>query len=346
MKILLISNMYPSKEKPYAGIFIKNQYEELRNLLNNGEEITIFYMKRRFTSAVGSLLKYFFAFIKFIPYLFRRYDVLHLHFFYPLIYFVWCYKFIHPNTIVVVTFHGKDITKLVTDANRDRLKRIAKIVDFTIPVGRTIAQMVNEKLELKTGMIQPVGVNNNVFYQEEGIAKEYDFIWIGSFIHRKGIDVVIKAIREMQDPGIRYCFCGSGEYLKQIEELQKSYKVSIRQNQTQDQLRVLLNSSRFFLLMSRNEGFPTATIEAMYCGIPVLTSDIPQFREQVLQGVNGFTTPVDDAEALQERLLQLYTMEEGEYHKLCQGALKSFKELSLRQVCEELLETYRKLTML
>lgn len=343
MKILLISNMYPSKEKPYAGIFIKNQYEELQNLLHKGEEISIFYMKRRFTSALGSLLKYFFAFLRFIPYIFRRYEVLHLHFFYPLIYFVWCYKRIHPKTIVVVTFHGKDITKLVTDANRERLRRMAKIVDFTIPVGRTIARLVNEKLELPTGMVQPVGVNNNVFYREEGKPKEYDFIWTGSFIHRKGIDLVLRAIREMRDPGIRYCFCGSGEYLKELVELQKSHRLTIRQNQTQDQLRELLNSSRFFLLMSRNEGFPTATIEAMYCGLPVLTSDIPQFREQVVQGVNGFTTPAEDVEALQERLLQLYAMEEVAYHKLSQGALKSFKELSLRQVCEELMATYRKL---
>lgn len=343
MRVLIISNMYPSIEKPYAGIFIKNQYEELQTLLHTDEEIEIFYMKRRFTSAWGSLLKYFFAFIRFIPYLFRKYEVVHLHFFYPLIYLVWCYKLIHPRAKVVVTFHGKDITKLVTKSNQTRLRNIAKIVDFTIPVGRTIAEMVHDKLKLDIGMIQPVGVNNNVFYREEGSTKEFDFIWIGSFIHRKGIDLVIEAIRTIPNPEISYCFCGSGEYLTEIEKLKKTHRVSIRQNQTQDQLRKLLNASRFFLLMSRNEGFPTATIEAMYCGLPVLTSDIPQFREQVEEGINGFTTPGEDVAALQRKMLELYNIKQTEYHQLSRGALKSFKELSLRQVCQELMETYRKL---
>lgn len=95
--------------------------------------------------------------------------------------------------------------------------------------------------------------------------------------------------------------------------------------------------------MSRNEGFPTATIEAMYCGIPVITSDIPQFKEQVVEGVNGYIVPLNDSEALKAKFTGLMHISEAEYLKLQQGALNSFKELSLRQVCDELIHIYRKL---
>ncbi len=186
MKILLISNMYPSEEKPYAGIFVKSQFIEIKRLLGPEDSIEIFYMKRQFTSPLGTVFKYLRAFISFTRHLFRRYDIVHLHFFYPLIYLVWIYKKIHPKTKIAVTFHGKDITTLVHDKNKRQLRKIARIIDFTIPVGKTIAAMMKEKLELAIGKILPVGVNNNVFYYDNNQAKEYDFIWIGSFIHRKG----------------------------------------------------------------------------------------------------------------------------------------------------------------
>ncbi|MBQ0740045.1 glycosyltransferase, partial [Aquimarina celericrescens] len=84
-----------------------------------GEEdsIEIFFMKRQFTSRLGSLLKYLKTFIFFSPYLFKKYDIIHLHFFYPLIYLAWFYKKIHPSCKVIVTFHGMDITKRVNKKN-------------------------------------------------------------------------------------------------------------------------------------------------------------------------------------------------------------------------------------
>lgn len=343
MKILLVSNMYPSNSKPYAGIFVKNQYEELKDSLEAEDSIEIFYMKRQFTSPLGTVFKYLRAFISFTRYLFRRYDLVHLHFFYPLIYLVWIYKKIHPKTKIIVTFHGSDITSSVHDKNKKHLRKIAKAVDFTIPVGSTIARIVEEKLRLKTGRILPVGVNNNVFYFEENQPKIYDFISIGSFIHLKGIDIVIKAIKELTNDDISFCFCGSGDYLQELQQLQKDHKITIKQNQTQEQLKVLLNKSKYFLLMSRNEGFPTATIEAFYCGIPVITSDIPQFKEQVKEGINGFMVPMDDVNWLKSKLEEAIQIEELDYMKLQQGALNSFKELSLNNICHELIEIYKNL---
>ena len=58
MKILIITSMYPSPEKKYSGIFVKNQYEQLQSLMKEGEEIEVFYMKRTFTSLWGSIKKH------------------------------------------------------------------------------------------------------------------------------------------------------------------------------------------------------------------------------------------------------------------------------------------------
>ena len=343
MRVLLISNMYPSKEKPYAGIFVKNQFEEIGSQMSENEQIEIFYMPRKFTGKLGSVLKYIRAFFLFLPFVFKKYDIVHLHFFYPLIYLLWFYKKIHPGAKTVVTFHGKDITVAVTESNKGQLRRLAKSIDFSIPVGQTLAALVQEKLQLETGRILPVGVDNRIFKPEPDKDKIYDFISIGSFIHRKGIDLLIEAIRVLDRKDIRFCFCGSGEYISGLRDLEKTYPITIKQNLTQPEISGLLNESRYFVLMSRNEGFPTATIEAMYCGLPVLTSDIPQFLEQVESGVNGYTTPLGDIKALAGRLEGLKDLPGQEYRTLSEGASESFKELSLQNVCKQLLDIYRNL---
>ena len=72
MKVLIISNMYPSEQKPYAGVFVKNQYESLLQNIEKNDSVHIFAMQRIFTSSIGSILKYFKAFLDFTPHYFKN----------------------------------------------------------------------------------------------------------------------------------------------------------------------------------------------------------------------------------------------------------------------------------
>ena len=344
MRILFVTNMWPSRQKSYAGIFVKNQYEELQRIKHKRDRLDIFYMKRSFTSKAGSSIKYTQAFIKFIPLVFKKYDIIHVHYFYPLILLAYFNKKVHRKTKIIVTFLGRDINTQVDNSNQNFFKKIAKAVDFSIPVGDTLSRQVRNKLDLSEMKILPCGVNENIFYKEKEIEKEYDFTMVGSFIHRKGIDTVIEAIRLLpKKTRIKFCFCGSGDYLSKLQELKKDYNVTIKQNQSQDELRKILNSSRFFLLMSRAEGFATAITEAFFCGIPVITSDIKNFREQVNEGINGYTLPLGDASVLHSKFIQLSKIDENEYHKLKKGASESFRNASLQNVCTEIYSIYKEL---
>ncbi|WP_197062556.1 glycosyltransferase family 4 protein [Muricauda sp. MAR_2010_75] len=336
--------MYPSKEKAYAGIFVKNQFEELQKQIGPADKLDIFYMKRSFTSSVGSVFKYVGAFFRFIPYFFKRYDVVHVHYFFPLILLAWVKKKLNPNTKIVVTFLGRDINSQVNEKNKAFFQRIAKSVDYSIPVGKTMADQVQKKLNLNKIKILPCGVDSTIFYHEKETQKVYDFISVGSFIHRKGIDTVIEAIKKLpKGSNIKFCFCGSGEYKNQLVKLQNDYNITIKENQTQPMLRTLLNQSRFFLLMSRAEGFATATTEAFFCHVPVLTSDIDNFKEQVTVGKNGYMVPLEDAETLVKKFNELHDLGQEEYGKLQVGASESFRDASLSNVCSEILKIYHEL---
>jgi glycosyltransferase involved in cell wall biosynthesis len=56
---------------------------------------------------------------------------------------------------------------------------------------------------------------------------------------------------------------------------------------------------------SRWEGFGLAAAEAMAAGKPVVGTNVPGLREVVHDGVTGFLVPVDDPEALAQRLAHL-----------------------------------------
>jgi len=55
----------------------------------------------------------------------------------------------------------------------------------------------------------------------------------------------------------------------------------------------------------RSEGMPTVILEAMACGIPVVTTDVGASREVVEDGVTGFVVPPEDVDALATALGRL-----------------------------------------
>ncbi len=343
MKILIISNMYPSKQKPYSGVFIKNQFEALRAILGD-KKIEIKYMNRTFTNVYGSILKY----IRFIFFLLssykKRYDVIHFHYFYLSIIFL-PYKIFYRKTRFIVTFHGQDIIKL--SSNKYLLyffRFLAKRIDCFIPVGKQVSSIMKMKLEVKEDDVIPVGVDTSVFFNKPKIVKKYDFIFVGSFYHVKGIDIIIQAIKLLGDnkEDISFCFVGSGDYYLQLLKLKKDgFNIDILGAQTHKELSVLYNSSRFLIAHSRSEGFPTSSLEALYCGIPVLASNIPQFREQIIENKNGWLVELGDISDLLNKILTLKKISHKKYLLSSNHAKSSNKKYSLNNVTNKLIKIYK-----
>lgn len=335
--------MYPSESKKYSGIFVKNQYQLLTKLINENDSITLFVLRRKLTNFFGSFIKYSIFTLKFIKVLFKKYDIVHLHYFYPLIFLTWVYKLFHPKTKLIVTFHGSDINFQVNKKNLKVSRFLAKKIDIAIPVGQELKKIVLKKLNLKVPVyILPAGVDDSVFYYEKNTDKKYDFTFVGSFFKVKGIDILYKIIKKSPS-NIQFCVIGKGkEYEnKFIELINKGYNLTLKIDQNQNDLRKIYNQSRFLLQPSRSEGYPTVTIEAMFCGTPVITSDIPQFNEQVINGVNGYTLSFTNLKRVTNEILKFNSISDQKYNKLKNGAINSNKDSSLSIVCKNLLKIYK-----
>ena len=64
--------------------------------------------------------------------------------------------------------------------------------------------------------------------------------------------------------------------------------------------------SSVFVLSSITEGMPLVIIEAMSCGLPVISYDCPTGpKDMITDGLNGFLVPTNDSQCLAERLCAL-----------------------------------------
>jgi glycosyltransferase involved in cell wall biosynthesis len=61
-----------------------------------------------------------------------------------------------------------------------------------------------------------------------------------------------------------------------------------------------------FVLPSRSEAFPLATLEAMATGLPVIATDVGGVSEQIRHMQTGILVPADDVEAIASWLVRLH----------------------------------------
>lgn len=133
----------------------------------------------------------------------------------------------------------------------------------------------------------------------------------GSLLWVKGYEYALLAVRGLLDSGVPVEFeiIGGGperqRLLYTIHDLGLQSHVRLRGQLSPEEVRQSLLHSDVFLLSSLSEGISNAALEAMSCGLPVVTTDCGGMREAVRDGVEGFVVPVRDVDAMVEALRRL-----------------------------------------
>lgn len=129
---------------------------------------------------------------------------------------------------------------------------------------------------------------------------------------QKRLHEAVLAFEKVLDrlPDARLEIFGDGPSKAQLRELvdERGLGSSVILRGFDPQARTALEHSSAFLMTSRNEGYPMATLESMSHGCPVVSYDIKYGpREQISDGVNGFLVPDGDRDLMAERVVQLLT---------------------------------------
>jgi glycosyltransferase involved in cell wall biosynthesis len=128
--------------------------------------------------------------------------------------------------------------------------------------------------------------------------------YIGQLIPRKGLDILLRAFRELDVPGKRLCIVGEGPQRHELELLADRIgeKDRVHFFGFRDDRIALMKCFDAFVLPSRLEGIPRCLLEAMAARVPVVASDIPGCRALVEDRVTGMLFPVDDHIGLATKL--------------------------------------------
>jgi glycosyltransferase involved in cell wall biosynthesis len=135
---------------------------------------------------------------------------------------------------------------------------------------------------------------------------------VGALVERKGFHRVIEILPELlkSDPDLHYLVVGGAspegdwrtELEQQVRELRLDKQVHFLGAMPSTELKWPLSASDVFVLATSNEGWANVFLEAMACGLPVITTDVGGNPEVVSRPELGAVVPFGNQEALCEAL--------------------------------------------
>ena len=140
--------------------------------------------------------------------------------------------------------------------------------------------------------------------------------YIGRIVKDKGIDDLVEVYQELKEENknIKLLLVGPEETEsdfvdKKTKEIILKDPNIITTGHVSDPENYL-GVMNLFVLPSRREGFPTVILEANALKIPSIASDIVGTRDTIVDGVTGFLTPLNNNDALKEKIKLLLTNKE------------------------------------
>lgn len=171
-----------------------------------------------------------------------------------------------------------------------------------------------------------------IFKMYNGVSRDLDFVFLGRLVSDKGIDLAIRAIKELHNKKkyFKLTIIGIGEEevkLKQlVDELGILKYVDFKGQVLGEELARLLNQHKFILVPSRwEEPFGMVAIEAMACGcIPIVSQSggLPEavgnagliFQKNNLNDLVATMEKITTNETMQQNLINRRNTHLKKYH--------------------------------
>lgn len=158
-------------------------------------------------------------------------------------------------------------------------------------------------------------------------------ITVSRQVSAKGTDTTLKALSLLQDSNIFLDVVGDGPdlpfFIEMAKELNITSQVRFHGKCTHNQVLDLMKQCDLFCYPTRaSEGFPKVVLEAMSCGLPVVTNPVSILPELVGKSISGIILGEDTPEEL-SKVIQSIIADRTLYENISLNAINKAREYSL-----------------
>lgn len=327
MNILVITDNYPATYNPSRGVFL---YSLVQEFIKNGHQATVvapeFIQNIRFNrNSYGTENAYVFrpialslssvrifgwdsymvgdfSFRKAIARGLKKINLLQVDLIYC--HFLWNWIYSEPilgqlgKPVVVAVGENIMLAKIRSKYEVDRYQRAIDRVTGYIAVSETVKQVLisDHSIPCSKIIVAQNGVDldkykslNRLDLRKKYNISKNDFvvIFVGRMVEAKGPIRVLNAVHKIG--GCKLIFAGGGPQQPQGPNV--IFSKAVPPNLVPE----LLTLSDIFVLPTLHEGSCNAIIEALAAGLPIVSSDLPEIREQIDATCSILIDPIDVA---------------------------------------------------
>lgn len=322
MNIFLISNMYPSSNNTFYGIFVKNFADGFKDTKVEIVSKSLIYGKG--INRLDKLKKYIKLYLSIILNIFKfNYDLIYIHYPpYNSLPMLLCLPFIKKP--IILNFHGTDVfasSKIAKALQIVAIPLIKKAKVIIVP-SNNFKQIVIDKFNIKDEKIfisPSAGIDMSIFQHVNGI-KDKDLFtlgYVGRIDDGKGWNILLEVVSKLKKeiPNLKCLIAGNGREVNQmknlINKLDISDFVSYVGSVSHSELSDFYNKLDLFIFPTTlNESLGLVGIEALSCGVPIVGSKIGGLQDYIIDGENGYLFEVNNQNNLYDKIFYLYNNKE------------------------------------
>ena len=264
-------------------------------------------------------------------------------------------KWLFRGKLIVRGGHIRLIHATQDEANWPRLVRVwlAEAIGLWVADGVILAteEMVDYavrvyKLPKKKIYLVPNFVETEVFTPSLASGEPGLIGFVGRFTPQKNLPALIEAVAGLDN--VRLRLIGDGPLLSQLAAQARSVGVSVEfpGKVPNHDLPAYLSQCQAFAFPSHYEGHPKALLEAMACGLPVITTPVKGIKNLIQHRENGYLCADTSAAAISQGVRAVMQDETLRQHLARQARQYVVENFSLEKILERELDIYREMGLL
>lgn len=259
----------------------------------------------------------------------------------------WCIT-VHSDPYL--DFEGRGIKgQIFSKLNICALKK----ADCIFAVTKRFKDLLINRAHLKKDRVHVI-YNGIFFHDDSQIPAKYDdqvyfdLVNVARVEKIKGQELLLKALKQIDDSHIRLHIAGDGSQLEPLKalssQLDLSPQVTFHGFMTHKQLRNLYRRMNLAVLTSYSESFPLVLLEASDNLLPILSTDVGDIRMMIPDSKHGFVAKIGSVDSIADEIKQAVSQSPEALKKMAEREKEYVSaKFSVKQQLSSIITVYQEL---